>query len=92
MNEYFCEWKPSEKDNRLHALAKRYHTDTEAYDRTVCTGPVVNDEIKPNGHREIGLISRNARDTLHRLTEEAAGFGITGAELRHAISRLDARD
>ena len=38
MNEHLQEWQPNERDNRLHELATRYHTECEAYDRNVMHG------------------------------------------------------
>ena len=71
----------------LHELAKRYHEETEAYDRTVCTGPVVRGSIQPFGPRELGAINRNARQAFDRIAKDAASHGVGRAELCHAISR-----
>lgn len=45
----------------LEALAKQYHDRCEAYDRSVCTGPVGIDGIMPATARELNLITRNAQ-------------------------------
>src|SRR5574337_277762 len=87
MNELQQEWKPPERDNRLHDLATRYHTECEAYDQTVCTGPIGQDGIMPASPREMALINRNAHAVRKRLTEEAAREGIGREELARAICK-----
>lgn len=87
MSDYLCEWQPSERDVRLHDLATRYHTECEAYDRTVCTGPVLRDGIMPETPREMALINRNAHAVRKRLTDEAARVGIGREELARAIGK-----
>ena len=87
MNEWQQEWQLTERDNRLHELATRYHTECEAYDRTVCTGPMEQDGIMPANLNEMALINRNAHAVRKRLTEEAAREGIGREELARAISK-----
>lgn len=87
MDQWQQEWKPTERDNNLHELATRYHTECESYDRTVCTGPMGRDGIMPATPREIGLINRNANAVLKRLMEEAARKGFGREELARAISK-----
>jgi hypothetical protein len=85
--DFECEWTPTEKDNKLHELALRYHAETEAYDRTVCTGPIVDGSIQPYGGRQTVLINQNARQVFLRIEAEAAPHGISKAELWRAIGR-----
>ena len=85
--DFECEWTPTEKDNKLHELAKRYHDETEAYDRTVCTGPIVHGSIQPYGGRQTVLITQNARQVFLRIEAEAARHGISKAEMWRAIGR-----
>ena len=85
--DFECEWTPTEKDNKLHELAKRYHDETEAYDRTVCTGPIVRDSIQAANSRELAQINRNARQVFDRIAREAASHDISKAELWHAVGR-----
>jgi hypothetical protein len=85
--DWECEWVPTEKDRRLYDLAKRYHDETEAYDRTVCSGPLLHGSIQPASTYEAALINRNAHAVLRRIREEAAGHGISTAELWKAIGR-----
>lgn len=83
MNEWQQEWQPTERDNRLHELATRYHTECESYDQTVCTGH----GIIPANQREMALINRNARAVRKSLEEEAQREGIGREELSRAISK-----
>ena len=76
----------SEHDVLLDKLARHYHDITEAYDRTVCTGPIVSGEIQPASPREFYLISRNAAYTIKMILAEEPG--ITRKELHQAINRL----
>jgi hypothetical protein len=85
--DFECEWTPTEKDNKLHELAKRYHDETEAYDRTVCSGPVVRGSIQPLHPAEMSAINRNARKVFERIAQEAASHGISRAELWHAVGQ-----
>ena len=85
--DFECEWTPSEKDNKLHELALRYHAETEAYDRTVCTGPIVDGSIQPYGGRQTVLINQHARQVFLRIEAEAARHGISKTEMWRAIGR-----
>jgi len=85
--DFECEWTPTEKDNKLHELAKRYHDETEAYDRTVCTGPIVRGSIQPFRPWEMAAINRNARQVFDRIAQEAAAHDISRAELWRAVGR-----
>lgn len=85
--EYQTDFPPSERDLELHKLVVRYHTETEAYDRTVCTGPIISDEIFPRGPHELALINRNASKVFRDIKAEAERLGIHSAELWRAIGR-----
>lgn len=87
MSDYLNEWQPSERDNRLHELATRYHTECETYDRTVCTGPVGEDGIMPANYREMALINENAHKVRKQIEADAVREGFTRDELMHAISK-----
>ena len=60
-NEFEGDFKLTERDNKLHDYATRYHTECEDYDRTVCTGRITQDGIMPATQCEVVLISRNAQ-------------------------------
>lgn len=85
--EMLAEFVPTERDRKIDDLAIRYHQETEAYDRTVCTGPIVNDSIQPITHRELWAVSANAFKVRTKLMQEAAREGITPLELLQAIRR-----
>jgi hypothetical protein len=82
-----CEFPPP--DARLFSLARAYHERTEAYDRTVCTGPIGRDGILPATPREMGLINRNASIVMREILNEGQMLGFTLAELRRAIAHYD---
>ncbi len=86
-SEYLGTWSYTEKDRKIDDLAKRYHELTEAYDRTVCTGPIVNGSSQPSTPTESALINRNAKTVLSSLLLEAEISEITKPELMAAIRR-----
>lgn len=89
--EYFHQsFELSEHDVLLDKLARHYHASTEAYDRTVCTGPIVRGEIQPASSREFALINRNASYTIKMILAEEPS--ITIKELYRAINRLPYRN
>jgi hypothetical protein len=71
----------------LDLLAAEYHRRTEEYDRTVCTGPVINGSIQPLTPAELGLVNRNAAKVFDEIAERAAACAFTRAELRKAVGR-----
>lgn len=87
LNDLLGTFEVTERDQKLHELATRYHTECELYDRTVCTGPMREDSIMPATHREMGLINRNARSVRARIEAEATRDGFTREELARAISK-----
>ncbi|WP_122299289.1 hypothetical protein [Pseudomonas syringae] len=84
-----CQFKLSESERRLLALAQQYVTETEAYDRTVCTGPIQRDGIMPASRHEFALVNRNAHQTMDRLCAENPDF--TRQQLRRAAARVGDR-
>ena len=87
MNEWQQEWKLTERDTRLYEIATRYHKECEAYDQTVCTGPMGRDGIMPANPREMALINRNANAVRKIIEEDAFAQGIGREELSRAISK-----
>lgn len=70
----------------LDRLAAEYHEVCEAYDRTVCTGPIRDGRIMPTaGTKESALINKNSRDVRDRMLRERPG--LTRQELQEAIGR-----
>jgi hypothetical protein len=86
MNEFHQEPK-SGWPNEIWALAKQYHEETEAYDRTICTGPITEDGITPmnsNEHLESALF---ADDLWHRLWQQAKDMGYGGTAFRECCAK-----
>ena len=84
---WFGTFEVTKRDQKLYELAKRYHTETEYYDRTVCTGPVLNDSIMPATSHEMALINRNAMVVRKRINADADRDGFTLEEMRLEISK-----
>jgi hypothetical protein len=82
---YLCEPMPVE---RLVELANEYHRRCEEYDRSVCTGPIVNGAIMPATYREMGLINRNAGAVLREVMWRAEVAGFTPRQIRETICKL----
>lgn len=89
MNDLTQEFTHSPRDVRLYELAKQYHTTCEAYDRTVCTGPITSDGIMPANFEELAAINRHANGVFADLKAVARGEGFALSELLKAISRYD---
>jgi hypothetical protein len=80
---YEQEWRPSPRD-LLREIGQRYHEECEAYDRTVCTGPITRDGIMPRTHEELGRVNPNARAVMTRLHRQYPQ--LSWLELMRAIS------
>lgn len=91
MRDYLLDWSADHREQIKHELAKRYHIETERYDRNVCTGPVREDGIMPATAEERRLSSSNALRLHNHLLREAESRGIDPKEMRRAISRFDYR-
>ena len=87
---YQCSFQPSERDHQLRSIAERYVQESEAYDRTVCTGGIGRDGVLPATPREHALISRNAQQLMNTLCREQCGT-FTRAEIRQAIAKCEQR-
>ena len=85
--EFECKWTSTEKDDKLYTLAKRYHDETETFDRTVCTGPIIYGSIQPASMHEMAKITHNAHKVWRQIRADAANHGITGSELWRAIGK-----
>jgi hypothetical protein len=82
--QYLQDWTISATEIRLHHLAKEYHDRCEAYDRTICSGPIGLDGVMPNGYRESGLINRNAHRIIKEILERE---NLPRSELIRAIQQ-----
>lgn len=84
--DYYQDFPPPHPD--LYRLARQYLDECEAYDRTVCTGPIRDGSIMPATTYELALINRFAAHVLERVRREAEGLGISRVELAREIRRL----
>ncbi|ANF87734.1 hypothetical protein A7J50_4379 [Pseudomonas antarctica] len=84
---YQREFGLSESEHRLLALALQYIDETETYDRTVCTGPILHDGVMPATRHQFALANRNARQTMDRLCNANPEF--SDQQIRRAVSRID---
>ena len=86
--EFLQSWpQPTMQERMADNLAERYHRETEAYDQTVCTGPIIRGEIMPNSGHEMALSNRNAIKVHRLIIAEAAQHGISPQEMQRAVSR-----
>lgn len=76
------------REKQLMRLAERYHQRTEAYDRTVCSGPIVGGAITPATDSERTLIVQHARGVRRELEVEADRLGIAPERLHSAITQF----
>lgn len=87
--EYLGTFPPPDK--LLDDLAREYHERCEAYDRTVCTGPVGRDGILPGGPGEFALINKNAHGVLTELIRRGEEQGRKRNDIVQAIQKYDGR-
>lgn len=85
--QYEQEWRPTEQERKAAELVDRYHRETEAYDRTVCTGPIRDGSVMPIGPHEMALVNQNAIKVRKQIMHEAAQHGISPQDMARAISR-----
>jgi len=88
-HQYQSEFQVTPAAAHLRQVAEQYVSDTEAYDRTVCTGPIIHGEIMPATQHERAQISRNADQLFSRLLSQNAGR-FTAQELSKEIGRIEA--
>lgn len=79
-----CQW-PAGVSQSLR-LAKEYHDRCEAYDRTVCTGPIQDGAIMPANTCQFALINIHASAVRADIICRARVAGIKAKEMQQAIS------
>ncbi|MDD0985347.1 MULTISPECIES: hypothetical protein [Pseudomonas] len=87
-DQYLCTFRLTPAEAALRQAAERYVSEAEAYDRTVCTGPIGKDGILPATPRERAQINRNANFLLTRIAGEHAHL-FSRSELLREIGRVD---
>ncbi|MGR2709553.1 hypothetical protein B7453_09720 [Pseudomonas sp. IB20] len=88
-NLYQSVFTPTESERRLAAAAEQYVAETEAYDRTVCTGTIVKGSIMPADSQERGLVNRNALRAMDRLCTQHPEF--TRQQILREVTLADIR-
>jgi hypothetical protein len=78
----------TEIDLILHQLLKQYYEAAEAYDRTVCTGPIIDGAILPATPLERALVSQHAATLWRELLTSAQNLGLDPATVRSSYSRF----
>jgi hypothetical protein len=76
-----------EQPTPLDDLAREYYERAEAYDRTVCTGPIRDGSILPATGEEFVLIKRHAIELHRELAGRADKMGYTSEQLRQAMKK-----
>ena len=82
---FYGDFSIEAQDHVLVQLADEYHQRTEAFDRTVCTGPMGHDGIMPANHRQLALINANAQRIRRELVDRAVQAGFTEAQFKEAM-------
>jgi hypothetical protein len=77
--------QPTPAPDPLAALAEEYHERTEAYDRSVCTGPIRDDGIMPATNEERRSINGNALRVRTEMLERVIELGFKERDLQKAI-------
>jgi hypothetical protein len=89
-SEWLCEPSNVERNRKLHDLAIKYHAETEAYDRIICTGKIRNGGVMPETGQQSRLIKRNAISVRERIVYEAVTLGFTRSEIQDEIHYMSA--
>jgi hypothetical protein len=87
LKQYQQECRPTKQEFKAAELAERYHRETEAYDRTICTGPIRYGSVMPSCLREMAMSNRNTIKVRKQIMGEAAQHGISRQDMAHAINR-----
>lgn len=85
---YIGTFEPTPR-TQLDELADEYHERCEAYDRTVCTGPVGRDGILPATNSELRLINRNASAVRRDIERRALMLGYSHEQVARAIHQWE---
>lgn len=72
---------------KLRQLARQYIEGCEAYDRTVCTGPIERGAIMPRTSEEWALVRSNAHIAAEQLRRQAKDMGISAKEFNLALMK-----
>ena len=78
--------EPTPDEIAARDLAEDYHRATEEFDRTVCTGPIINGSIRPACVAELYTINRFARRAYANRLEMAIAKGATPKQFQKAVA------
>lgn len=85
LKHYRATFIPSREEDELRKLAHKYHKLTEAFDRTICTGPIVNGAIMPASPSEFSKSSKHATQIRDQLGEIASSLGFSKSQWHKEI-------
>lgn len=74
-----------EPNRELMKLASEYHERTEAYDRAICTGPILHGGIMPETPHQRRAIQRHASAVWIELFSRVRELGYNAIEWRRAL-------
>jgi hypothetical protein len=83
--QYMGHFVDDQNREELYRLADQYLSETETYDRTVCTGPIERLGIRPANGDEYVLVSRDARRVYDTLMKTVKALGYTSRDFLNAI-------
>lgn len=83
-HQMMCEFGP----DPLYKYAKKYHDQTESYDRQICSFRDEKGIAMPKDSYERRLINKNAKEVFEELYLEVAALGKTRQEFQKSISDL----
>ena len=78
--------QPTPEEIAARELAEDYHRVTEEFDRSVCTGPIINGAIRPACVNELYTINRFARTAYANRLEKAIAEGVTPKQFQRAVA------
>ena len=76
-------------DVTTEELAREYHRQCEAFDRTVCTGPITADGIMPATPRELAQVNAFAARMRRECVEQAQRYGVSAETMQRAIAAFN---
>ena len=84
---HMCDFTLTERDQQLQSIAEQYVRETEAYDRSVCTGPIRYGEITPATPQDFLLVNRNAKQLLDTHPDRVIRRAVWGMLPKGALGR-----
>ena len=70
---------------KLIETALKYHELTEAFDRSVCKGPIIKGQIFPSDGKEFSMCNQNARVLKEELGKTVFAMGFSREDWLRAI-------